>query len=178
DLDVFLLRVGGQRAINLTEDSPADDHHPAFSPDGRFLAFRSERDGGGLFVMGATGESVRRLAPFGDNPHWSPDGREIVFATEGESDPHAREKVSELWVAPAVGGEPRRIFAGDAVQPAWSPGGQRIAFWRVQMGIGVRDVWTIARDGSDLRRVTDDPSVDWNPVWARDGRHLYFLSDR
>jgi len=178
DLDVFLLRVGGQRAINLTEDSPADDHHPAFSPDGRFLAFRSERDGGGLFVMGATGESVRRLAAFGDNPAWSPDGREIVFATEGESDPHAREKVSELWVAPAVGGEPRRIFAGDAVQPAWSPGGHRIAFWSVQLGIGVRDVWTIARDGSDPRRVTDGPSVDWNPVWARDGRHLYFLSDR
>ncbi|MCM2268718.1 MAG: protein kinase [Thermoanaerobaculia bacterium] len=178
DLDLFLLRVGGQRAIHLTEDAPADDHHPAFSPDGRFLAFRSERDGGGLFVMGATGESVRRLAGFGDNPAWSPDGREIVFATEGESDPHAREKVSELWVVPSAGGEPRRIFAGDAVQPAWSPGGHRIAFWRIQSGTGIRDVWTVAADGSDPRPVTDGPSVDWSPVWARDGAHLYFVSDR
>jgi len=74
DRDLFLLRVDGQKAINLTEDSPADEDHPAFSPDGRFIAFRSERGGGGLFVMGATGESVRRLTSFGDNPSWSPDG--------------------------------------------------------------------------------------------------------
>ncbi len=178
DLDIFLLRVGGQRPINLTEDSTVDDQHPAFSPDGRRIAFRSERDGGGLFVMGATGESVRRLASFGDNPSWSPDGREIVVATEGESDPHAREKQSELWIVPAASGEPRRIFAGDAVQPSWSPGGQRIAYWAVELGIGNRDVWTIGADGKEPVRVTDGPSIDWNPLWARDGAHLYFLSDR
>jgi Tol biopolymer transport system component len=176
DRDIFLLRVGGQRAINLTGDSPADEDHPAFSPDGRTIAFRSERDGGGLFVMGATGESVRRLTDFGDNPSWSPDGREIVFATEGMSDPHAREKQSELWVVAAEGGSPRRVYEGDAVQPAWSPGGHRIAFWRAVEGI--RDVWTVAADGSDPQAVTASPSVDWNPVWSRDGGHLVFESDR
>ena len=118
--------------------------------------------------MGATGESARRLTGFGDNPSWSPDGSEIVFATEGESDPHGREKTSELWVVPAAGGEPRMIFAGDAVQPSWSPGGHRIAFWNVDQGI--RDVWTVAADGSDPQRVTDAASVDWNPVWARTAR--------
>ncbi len=176
DRDILLLRVGGQRPMNLTEDSPATDDHPAFSPDGRQIAFRSERAGGGLFVMGATGESTRRLSTFGDNPSWSPDGRQIVFATEGESDPHAREKTSELWVVDAAGGEPKRIYAGDAVMPSWSPGGHRIAFWAVDQGI--RDVWTVAADGSDPQRVTNAASVDWNPVWARDGSHLYFESDR
>jgi Tol biopolymer transport system component/aminoglycoside phosphotransferase (APT) family kinase protein len=178
DRDLFLLRIGGQKAINLTEDSPADENHPAFSPDGRFIAFRSERSGGGLFVIGATGESVRRLTTFGDNPCWSPDGREIVFGTEGRSDPANREKTSELWVVPAAGGEPRRIFAGDAVQPAWSPGGERIAFWAIDQGKGIRDVWTIAADGSAPRRVTDQDSVDWNPEWEPDGRHLDLVSDR
>ncbi|MEO8502507.1 MAG: protein kinase [Acidobacteriota bacterium] len=177
DRDIFLLRVGGERAINLTEDSTTDEDHPAFSPDGKYIAFRSEREGGGLFVMGATGESVRRLTDFGDNPSWSPDGREIVFATEGQSDPHAREKTSELWVMEAAGGKPRQIFAGDAVEPSWSPGGHRIAYWSVHSG-GIRDVWTIAADGSDPVRVTDSPSVDWDPVWAHDGAHLYFASDR
>jgi Tol biopolymer transport system component len=176
DRDIFLLRVGGQRSINLTQDSAADEDHPAFSPDGKQIAFRSERSGGGIFVMGATGESTRRLTEFGDNPSWSPDGSEIVFATEGESDPHAREKVSELWVVRAAGGEPRRIFAGDAVMPAWSPGRHRIACWRIAQG--TRDVWTIAADGSDPQPVTAAPSNDWNPVWARDGAHLYFESDR
>jgi Tol biopolymer transport system component len=176
DQDVFLLRVGGQRSINLTEDSAADEDHPAFSPDGKQIAFRSERSGGGIFVMGATGESTRRLTEFGDNPSWSPDGSEIVFATEGESDPHARETVSELWVVKAAGGQPHRIFAGDAVMPSWAPGGHRIAYWAIAQG--TRDVWTIAADGSDPQPVTAAPSNDWNPVWARDGAHLYFESDR
>ena len=79
--DVFIQRVGGGNAINLTPDSPGDDTHPAFSPDGSRIAFRSEREGGGLFVMGSTGESVKRLADFGYNPSWSPDAREIVVST-------------------------------------------------------------------------------------------------
>jgi len=178
DRDLFLLRIGGQKAINLTEDSPAEENHPAFSPDGKFIAFRSERAGGGLFVMGATGESVRRLTTFGDNPAWSPDGSKIVFGTEGRSDPSNREKTSELWVVPAAGGEPRRIFEGDAVQPAWSPSGARIAFWAIRPGSGIRDVWTIGADGSDPRMVTDQQSVDWDAAWEPDGRHLDFVSDR
>jgi Tol biopolymer transport system component len=180
DLDLFLLRVGGQRAINLSEDSPADDDHPAFSPDGRSIAFRSERAGGGLFVMGATGESVRRLTDFGDNPAWSPDGKEIVFATEGASEANNRQRNSELWIVPAAGGAPRKLFAGDAMQPAWSPSGRRIAFWAIDFpqGKGIRDVWTVAADGTDPRRVTDAPSVDWDPIWEKDGGHLVFESDR
>ena len=57
--DIFLQRAGG-KPLNLTADSPADETQPAFSPDGQQIAFRSERDGGGIFLMGATGESVRR----------------------------------------------------------------------------------------------------------------------
>ena len=64
DLDIHLQRVGGANPINLTADSPADDSEPAFSPDGSQIAFRSARDGGGVFLMGATGESVQ-----------TPDGR-------------------------------------------------------------------------------------------------------
>jgi hypothetical protein len=70
--DIFLQRVGGRNGTNLTRDSPADDDGPAFAPSGEQIAFHSAREGGGVFVMGATGESVKRLTDFGYDPAWSP----------------------------------------------------------------------------------------------------------
>src|SRR5262249_16664129 len=49
--EIYLKRVGGQNSISLTKDSTAEDTQPALSPDGEQVAFRSERDGGGIFVM-------------------------------------------------------------------------------------------------------------------------------
>ncbi|HEV8264884.1 MAG TPA: protein kinase, partial [Gemmatimonadales bacterium] len=80
--DIYLQSVGGQNAIDLTGDSPGDDDQPAFSPDGEQIAFRSEREGGGIFVMGRTGEAVRRVTRFGYKPTWSPDGTQLAFVTE------------------------------------------------------------------------------------------------
>ncbi len=178
--DIFLKRVEGTNAINLTPDSLADDNHPAFSPDGERLAFQSARDGGGIYVMGATGESVRRLTSFGYHPAWAPTGREIVYASTWAARPEARASAgSELWIVSADGGEPRKLpitNSEDAIQPHWSPDGQRIAYWASTAGM--RDVWTVAAGGGEAVRVTNDPYLDWNPVWSPDGGHLYFSSDR
>jgi serine/threonine-protein kinase len=127
NLDLYLLRVGGDRSIPLTAGSPADDSQPAFSPDGERIAFRSERDGGGLFVMGATGESVRRVTSSGFDPAWSPDGKRLVYSTEPVNDPYSREGLAELWTVEIASGAAERLLAGDAVQPAWSRDGKRIA---------------------------------------------------
>ena len=80
--DIYLQSVGGHNPINLTKDALDDNTQPAFSPDGESIAFRSSRQGGGIFVMGRTGESVRRLTDAGFNPAWSPDGTTIVYATD------------------------------------------------------------------------------------------------
>ncbi len=181
--DIYVQRVGGQNALNLTKDSPREDYQPAFSPDGSLIAFRSERDGGGIYLMGSTGESVRRLTNFGFNPAWMPGGKEIVVATESAFFPYGRGAgASELWAIDAATGAKRKIFAGDAVQPSASPRGIRIAYWGLLKGSSQRDIWTIPAAGSPPGEkpvpVTQDAAIDWNPFWSADGKSLYFGSNR
>jgi Tol biopolymer transport system component len=179
--DIYIQRVGGRAAINLTKDSPHDDGSPVFSPDGGLIAFHSQREGGGVFVMGETGESVRRVTDAGFDPDWSPDGTEIVVSTESVPRPNSRGGVSQVWAADVASGKRRLIYAGDGVEPRWSPGGHRIAFWGLPRGTSRRDIWTVAADGSQTQSpvpVVSGPEFDWGPAWSPDGRFLYFSSDR
>jgi len=181
NFDIFLQSTtSGAHPVNLTKDSADDDDMPAFSPDGERIAFRSSREGGGIFVMGRTGEAVRRVTRSGFNPAWSPDGLQIAFAS-GRMDvnPQNSEIQSELWVVSAAGGEPRRLHEGDANQPSFSPHNKRIAFARRGGSVPRRaDIWTIPAAGGTATRVTDDDPTDWNPIWTPDGRSIYFVSDR
>jgi len=179
--DIYLRSVGGQTLINLTKDSTEGDTAPAFSPDGERIAFTSERQGGGIFVMGRTGESPRRLTEDGFNPSWSPDGTDVLYATENVvDDPFNRNSISELWAVKVATGEKRRLTEGDAVQPRWSPHGHRIAYWANPISVGrrQRDIYTIPAAGGEAVAVTSDAALDWNPVWSPDGMYLYFSSNR
>lgn len=177
--DIVLQRVGGRAVIAIAGDPGRDEMGPAFSPDGRTIAFHEADADGGIFLVGATGESPRRLTDAGYHPAWSPDGTSIVFSSAWATTAYSREAEGTLWVVPAAGGTPVAVEftnGGDAVHPAWSPGGQTIAFWGV-LG-GQRDIFTVPAGGGEHVAVTDDPAVDWAPTWAPDGLWLYFSSDR
>jgi len=176
DFDIFLQRVGGANPINLTADCSFDDYSPAFSPDGNRIAFRSQREGGGLFVMGATGESPQRVSDDGFDPAWSPDGARIVYASENVEDPYSRSTIAQLWMLELASRERRLLYKGDAVDPSFSPSGSRVAFWAAINGI--RDIWTVPAAGGEPQAVTDDTHTDWNPFFSTDGRTLYYISDR
>lgn len=179
--EIFLQSLGDRTAIQLTHDlGPVG--LPAFSPDGSMIAFSGLGHSAGIYVMGRMGGNVRRLTERGFNPSWSPDGTRIVFGLEAiTGNPYFRNRSGlQLVTVDVASGEETETGIKDAVQPAWSPNGQRIAFWGVDTQAW-RDIYTAAADGKDGAKpvaVTKDDAVDFSPVWSPDGRWLYFASTR
>jgi len=184
DSALYVQRLGGRVPQRISPPAPTQDAQPAFSPDGERIAFRSGRDGGGIFVMSITGESVTRLLDSGYYPSWSPDGNQIVVSTTNFDTPTDISSLTTLLkVVNVRTGEARTLpVSARALQPAWSPSGTRIAYWTVQRKTGQRDIQTVAADGSDAATggvaVTSDLALDWSPAWSPDGRFLYFSSAR
>ncbi len=176
--DVYLKKIDENKSRNLTQNSSFNDIQAVFSPDGKQIAFRSERNGGGIFVMNSDGGNVKQITDVGFYPNWSPDGKEIVFCKSSFENP----KNLYVWNSSIIKinletGERKEIYSENSFQPNWSPNGKRIAFWAADKG-GKRDIKTISRNGGEAVAVTDDDIVDWNPVWSPDGKYLYFASER
>jgi serine/threonine protein kinase/Tol biopolymer transport system component len=172
DFDIYLQRIGAKKTINLTEGSREDDTEATFSPDGTRIAFRSGRNGGGIFLMSETGESVKQLTNFGYNPAWSPDGKEIACAEDDVVLPGVRAKIpSRMWVVNVATGESRLISEGDAVTPSWSPNGKRIIY-------GATGLWTMRPDGSDVKPLFKNRTHGLFGKWSPDGKYLYYINSR
>jgi len=186
---IRLQSIGARNAIPLVSDGVS----PAFSSTGEWIAYSGPPvlmaglyySGGGISIMGRTGENVRRLTDEGFNPAWSPDETRIVYADEiGSWNPYSRQRNSTLHIVEIANGTTVTLDLQDAVQPTWSPDGHRIAYWGHING--QRDIWTVPgqRDDGDVVTqadavaVTQDPWVDYSPVWSPDGRWLYFASTR
>ena len=175
---LFLQAVGGERPLDLTGDAHGNAQ-PAFSPDGTQIAFRSGRGGGGLFVMGRTGELVRQVADTGHWPAWSPDGTRLAYSSEHSVDaPFAYAGGGSVWTLDLGTGRKTRLTDHDATQPSWSPHDRRIAFWGVDPDTQNRDIWTVPVGGGPAVRITNDAAIDATPVWSADGGHLFFSSTR
>ncbi len=179
DRNIYRQRVGGRNATNLTPNSPAEDSMPMFSADGKLIAFRSEREESGIYVMEETGENLRRVSDLGFHPAWSPDGRKLVVSDSAAS-LHTVHTLpnSSLLIIDLASGDKRKIdTGGDAIMPSWSPNGNRIAFWSVSDG-KLPHIATVPADGGQRVTVADGEFSNWNPVWSPDGKFIYFASDR
>ena len=162
---------GSNRRPITTEGNNA---RPAWSPDGSRLAFHSDRAGSlDIYTMAADGTDVRRVtaeasSEFG--PTWSPDGTRIAFASD-------RDGATEIYAADADGADVVRLTNGGAGDPAWSPDGSRIAF-AAEGADGDADVFSMAIDGTDVRRLTDAVGSSYLPAWSPDGASIAFATDR
>jgi serine/threonine protein kinase/Tol biopolymer transport system component len=141
DLDIYVQQVAGSQAVRLTTHE-ADDLQPSFSPDGARLVFRSERDGGGVYIIDTLGGQERRVADRGWHPSYSPDGSWILY-TEVADAGSAISASSPMYLVPPQGGVPRSFqpdftvspYAGTGPVPVWSPDGKFVLF----AGAPVRD---------------------------------------
>ena len=177
--DIYLRSVGGQNPINLTAEFPEHDDQPVFSPDGDKIAFRSARQGGGIFIMGRTGEAPRRLTNVGYRPAWSPDGTAIAYSTESvDVNPQNGYGSSGIWIVDVASGQARDLHVNSGAQAAFAPDGRRLAVTVRNSDARQMDIVTVPVGGGEPTTVVTAPSIDWNPMWSPDGRYLYFSSDR
>ena len=144
--DIYSQRVGGRNATPIVNDPQRDEGGAAFSPDGSLIAFHESDDVGGIFVAGATGESVRRVTDVGFDPAWSPDGKQIAFATEEIVDPASRGWVTARCTSstPAAVRRARWSTATRCSRPG-PLRARRIVYWS-NTG-GQRDIYTVAAAG-------------------------------
>ena len=121
---------GGDLGIMTIVDDGSRNYHPQPSPDGRFVAFDSDRDGDrGVYVANRDGSHVRRLsgAGYAAVPTWSRDSAWLAYI-RAESD---KPSVWNLWVQPAAGGAARRVTNytyGQTWAASWFPDGRRIVY--------------------------------------------------
>ena len=151
--------------LNLTNHEMTNEQSPAWSPDGRQIAFSSNRDGNfDIYVMDSDGKNVRNLTKHGRRDHqiptWSPDGRQIAFSSnrDGGDD--------DIYVMDSDGKNVHRLtkHKKEDILPAWSPGG-RIAFSSNRDGnveIYVMEVDVMDGDGDG-----GTPSFEGEPVADR-----------
>ncbi len=161
--DLYLLTVSTGQVARLTFN-PAIDTSPVFSPNGREIAFTSDRSGTPqIYVTGVDGLNARRISPEGtynDSPAWSPRGDRIAYAARVER--HFQIVLLDLATNSAS-----QITRGsaDSEDPRWSPDGRHIVFSSNREGASY-DIWVMAADGSDPRRLTRGGD-SFTPDWSR-----------
>ena len=181
--DIWTADDNGQNVQRLTVNR-ARDVYGRFSPDGKWIAFSSDRNGNlDVFLIPAGGGQVKQLTTHsGDDTvlGWSADSRAVLFsANRGE------DFMPQLYLVSTEGGMPWKAGTDMGVQASYSPDGQRLAYnqksqvyWRkYYRGSYQSDIMVLDVAAKKFTQLTDFDGLDSWPMWGRDG-YIYFVSDR
>lgn len=188
--EIYVMNPDGSSLVRLTEDDGTvlkDD--PTWSPDGRRIAFALHSDLTRIYAFDVEQAAIEPFEPFEStaeglpeplsdyhadvfSPSWSPDGRRIALTMFDSN------SVRQVFTLDVRSGDLLQISHGsyDAFGPSWSPDGRWITYTAEDGGNA--EIYIIAVDGSDLKRLTDSPARDNSPSWSPDGRFIVFHSTR
>jgi tricorn protease len=174
--DIWLVATGRGAAKNLTHTSGICERDPAWSPDGRWIAYLSDASGEyELYLAWADGSGeARRLtrlgAGFRYRPLWSPDSRMIAFT----------DQTNAIYVHDVAGGGTKRIDAdlwGQQPRPAWSPDSLWLTYNKTGENL-LASIWLYHVKTGVTHQVTSGMFNDATPAFDRSGNYLFFVSAR
>jgi len=181
--DLWTADENGQNVKRLTVHR-ARDVYPRFSPDGKWIAFSSERFGNlDVFVIPSQGGEAKQLTFHSADDTvqgWSPDSRSVLFSSQ-----RGEDFMGKLYTVSIDGGMPRSAGSDMGVYAVFSPDGRSLAinrksqsYWRkYYRGAYQTDVTVMDIASKKFTDITDFDGMDSWPMWSQDG-NIYYVSDR
>jgi TolB protein len=195
---LFIMNPDGSGQVQITRDA-ANHDTPAWSPDGRKIAYVSDRGGhSAIYVLnvgdvfeGSTGQrpvATQAVATtLGEkitddrheyiHPSWSPDSGRIIYCSDDDLKPPAKNASEIFSIALKTRQVTTLISGGTNTYPSWSPDGKKIVFRRM-LGEMNSEVFVANGDGSEARNLSNHPAFDGWPAWSPDGTMIAFGSNR
>ena len=180
NLEIYVMDGDGSNQRRVTVN-PASDEYPAWSPDGKKIAFVSNRnnvnkDHKQIWVIDADGKNPIRLTDglVDSYPDWSPDGTKIVYDAHLVPEGHNLAP-GGIAVMDADGNNKRLLKKAGGLHPSWSPDGKRIAF--ISTVDVINHVFVMDADGRNRMQLTHDFVRKRLPSWSHDGRRIAYVGD-
>ena len=193
--DIYTVPVTGGTASRLTTTTSYESS-PVWSPDGKSIAFASDREGGhDVFIMNAKGGAAKRLTfnSAAEIPEaFTPDGKSVLYSANIQAPAASvlfpRARLAQLYSVPAEGGRPRQILGTPAQDIQYLPDGKSFLYqddkgsedeWRKHHTSSItRDIWLYDAATGSHTNLSNHAGEARNPVLGGDGQTVYFLSER